>query len=158
MGIAAGREGSVATNFLRWAMVASGLMAGAAVSPAHAERDFPYYKLNYAQFDTTYEAVDAKARKFAFFYWDGRPYCRYRTGWNGPGAYHVGDRRRTGRGWDGGYPWQGPGTPADHDDEKPFAEYQAEYAREFRHAAVCGVHVRHHRRIVHRTVVLRRKD
>lgn len=136
---------------------ASGLTL-VALSTARAEADIPYYKLNYARYDTTYEAIDAKARKLAFFYWDGAAYCRYRSGWNGPGAYRVGDRRRVGKGWDGGYPWQGPGTPADHDEDKPFAEYQAEYVREFRHAAVCGVHVRRHRRVVRRTVVLRRKD
>ncbi len=147
----------MARTILAWA-AAAGVAAWAAVSPAQAERDIPYYKLNYAKYDTTYEAIDAKARKLAFFYWDGAAYCRYRSGWNGPGAYHVGDRRRPGRGWDGGYPWQGPGTPADHDDEKSFPEYQAEYARDFGHNAVCGVHVRHHRRIVRHTVVLRRKD
>ena len=134
-----------------------------AFSVARAEADIPYYKLNYAKYDTTYETIDAKARRFAFFYWDGAAYCRYRSGWNGPGAYHVGDRRRPGQGWDGGYPWQGPGTPADHDDEKPFAEYQADYSREFGRAAVCGIHVRHHRRVVRHNirrhkVVLRRKD
>lgn len=147
----------MARTFLAWA-AAAGVVAWAAVSPAMAEHDIPYYKLNYAKYDTTYEAIDAKARKLAFFYWGGAAYCRYRSGWNGPGAYHVGDRRRPGLGWDGGYPWQGPGTPADHDDDKPFAEYQAEYARDFGHNAVCGVLVRHHRRVVRRTVVLRRKD
>lgn len=144
-------------NFLL-ALAASSGMACFALSAAHAEADIPYYKLNYANYDTTFEAIDAKARKYAFFYWDGAAYCRYRSGWNGPGAYHVGDRRRPGQGWDGGYPWQGPGTPADHDDEPSFAAYQADYAQEFDHTAVCGVHVRQHRRVHRRAVVLRRKD
>ncbi len=114
----------------------------------------PYYKLNTAKYDYTYQWEEAHARHFASFYWDGKAYCRYRTGWNGPGAYEAGTRRRPGHGWDGGYPWQGPGTPADHDDDQSFAEYQASYAQEFRAGPFCGTPRRHH----HRMVVLRRKD
>lgn len=134
-------------------LLAAGWLAGLAASPALAA-DRPYYRLNYAALDTTYEAVDAQARHYASFYWDGKLYCRYRTGWNGPGAYLIGTRDRPGQGWNGGYPWQGPGTPADHEDDEAFAEAQANYAREFGHSPVCEP------RLVHRrahSVVLRRK-
>lgn len=143
---------------MRHSLLALAIAAGvvSASPPVRAESDFPYYKLNYANYDTTYEAVDAKARRYAFFYWDGQPYCRYRTGWNGPGAYHVGTRLKRGYGWDGGYPWQGPGVPADHEDDEAYAQAKTDYAREFRRSAVCGV-VHRHRRVRHR-VVLRRKD
>ena len=139
------------------ALALAGLTSGA-VPAAHAEADIPYYKLNYHRFDDTYESEDLQARRFAYFRWDGEAYCRYLSGWNGPGAYWVGDRRRPGLGWDGGYPWQGPGTPADHDDDKTFAEYQADYIRDFRHAGECAPPRVRHRHRVHHPVVLRRKD
>ena len=146
------------------ALAATTLMTGAsviatpasAISPLLANGDYPYWKLNYARYDTTYAAIDRKARRFAEFRWDAALYCRYRSGWEGAGAYHLGDRFKTRFGWDGGYPWQGPGVPADHDDDESMAFYRANYAREFGHAPVCG-RVRHHRR-VRREVVLRRKD
>src|SRR5215204_3738282 len=40
-------------------------------------------------------------------YWDGRRYCWYDDGWQGPGWYWCGYRWRTGLGWGGGYGWQG---------------------------------------------------
>ncbi len=120
--------------------------------------DIPYYKLNYRLLDDTYEERDAKARRYASFRWDSVSYCRYPSGWNGPGAYHFGDRHRDGYGWDGGYPWQGPGVEADHEDAEAFAEAKAEYAIAFRHAGECAPHDRHYRRHRYRPVVLRRKD
>ena len=139
------------------ALAASTLLGGAAsaTSPLIANGDYPYWKLDYARYDTTYAAVDRQARRFASFRWDAAIYCRYRSGWEGPGSYHVGDRFRTRFGWDGGYPWQGPGVPADHDDEDSMAVYRANYARAFGREPVCGP-VRHRRR--HPEVVLRRKD
>jgi hypothetical protein len=95
---------------------------------------------------------------FASFYWDGKAYCRYRSGWNGPGAYEAGKSLRRGTGWDGGYPWQGPGTPADHEDAQAFAEYKADYAHDFRNADTCGRRISHHYRRHHRMTVLRRMD
>ncbi len=127
-----------------------------ATSPLLANGDYPYWKLNYAHYDTTYAEIDRKARRQASFRWDAAVYCRYRTGWQGAGAYRIGDRFRTRYGWDGGYPWQGPGVEADHDGEEPMAVYRAEYARAFGRAPVCGT-VRH-RRVIRREVVLRRKD
>lgn len=139
------------------ALAATTLLAAAApasaTSPLIGNGDYPYWKLNYAQYDTTYADIDRKARHNASFRWDAEVYCRYRTGWQGAGAYRVGDRFRTRNGWDGGYPWQGPGVAADHDGDESMAVYQAEYAREFGHEPVCGS-VR--RRIRHE-VVLRRK-
>lgn len=126
-----------------------------ATSPLIANGDYPYWKLDYARYDTTYAAVDAKAHRFASFRWDAEVYCRYRTGWQGPGAYRLGDRFRTRYGWDGGYPWQGPGMPADHDGDETMAAYQADYVRAFGREPVCEP-VRHHRRI-RREIVLRRK-
>jgi hypothetical protein len=148
----------------RWilALAASALLAVPAVSPARATSpliangDYPYWKLNYLRYDTTYAALDVQARRFASFRWDNALYCRYRTGWEGPGAYHLGDRLRTRQGWDGGYPWQGPGVAADHDDDESMAFYRANYRREFGREPVCGRVRRHLRR--HREVVLRRKD
>ena len=127
-----------------------------ATSPLIANGDYPYWKLHVARYDTTYAALDAHARRFASFRWDAALYCRYRTGWQGAGAYHVGDRFRTRFGWDGGYPWQGPGVPADHDDDEPMAFYRANYAQVYGREPVCGP-VRHHRHRRHE-VVLRRKD
>ncbi len=137
------------------ALTALAGLAGLGSSGAEAASDIPYYTLNYAKYDYTYGWEERQARRFASFYWDAQRYCRYRTGWNGPGAYHVGTRSRRGQGWDGGYPWQGPGTPADHDDEQNFAESQVAYAREFGRGPFCGAR-RYHRR--HHAVVLRRKD
>ena len=142
------------------ALAAITLLAGAepasATSPLIANGDYPYWKLNVARYDTTYAALDRTARHFASFRWDATVYCRYRTGWQGAGAYRVGDRFKSGFGWDGGYPWQGAGAPADHDGEESMAFYRANDAREFGREPVCGP-VRHHRRI-RRDVVLRRKD
>ncbi len=143
----------------RWipALAASALLFGIApalaTSPLIANGDYPYWKLNYRNYDTTYAALDVEARRFAAFRWDNGTYCRYRTGWQGPGAYLMGDRFRTRHGWNGGYTWQGPGVEADHDGEESMAFYRANYAREFGREPVCGP-VRRHR---HREVVLRRK-
>jgi hypothetical protein len=134
-------------------LIAAAWLGGAAAAPAMAA-DYPYYRLNYATLDTTYEALDAQARRHVEFYWDGKLYCRYRVGWNGPGAYLVGTQNRPGFGWNGGYPWQGPGTPADHEDDQAFAEAQADYAREFGRSPTCDE--RPLRRRAH-PVVLRRK-
>ncbi len=134
--------------------MAAALAVTLAAPAARANPDIPYYKLNYADYDYTYQWEVDKARRYPFFYWDGQAYCRYRSGWQGAGAYHVGTRYKRGFGWDGGYPWQGPGTAADHDDDKSFADYRADYAQKFEHAGVCGPR-RHHRR---HGVVLRRKD
>ena len=132
-------------------------MACGAASAAHAATDIPYYKLNYNRYDYTYESEQVKARRFAFFRWDDNAYCRYPSGWNGPGAYRIGTRWKRRFGWDGGYPWQGPGTAADHDDDQAFANSSADYVRDFRRAGECGSRVhRHHRR--HRSATLRRKD
>ncbi len=157
---AAPREKSLRHRSL--ALAAATLLAGAllaapasATSPLLANGDYPYWKLNYARYDTTYAAVDRQARRFAEFRWDDAIYCRYRTGWQGPGAYHLGTRFKRRFGWDGGYPWQGPGVPEDHDDEETMAFYAANYAREFGREPVCGP-VRHHRH--RRGVVLRRMD
>ncbi len=143
------------------ALAASALLAApaspaSATSPLIANGDYPYWKLNTAQFDTTYEAIDAQARRYASFRWDGDSYCRYPTGWQGPGAYHVGDRFKPGQGWDGSYPWQGPGVEADHDGDESMDAYRAEYAHAFGRGPFCATvhHTRHH---MHR-VVLRRKD
>ena len=143
------------------ALATAALLATAAASPASATSplvangDYPYWKLNTAQYDTTYEAIDAQARHYAYFRWDGDAYCRYPTGWQGPGAYHVGDRLKPGQGWDAAYPWQGPGVEADHDGAESPQAYQAEYAHAFGTGPFCEVHrARYHR---HR-VVLRRKD
>ena len=142
------------------ALAASTLLLAAspavATSPLLANGDYPYWNLDYAKLDTTYEAIDRKARKNAAFRWDASLYCRYRTGWQGAGAYRLGDRFKTRYGWDGGYPWQGPGRPEDHDGDEPMAVYRADYQRGYGHAPVCGA-VRHHRHI-RREVVLRRKD
>ncbi|MGI3901300.1 MAG: hypothetical protein ACRYGP_00550 [Janthinobacterium lividum] len=142
------------------ALAASTLLLAAspavATSPLLANGDSPYWNLNYAKLDTTYEAIDRKARKNAAFRWDASLYCRYRTGWQGAGAYRLGDRFKTRYGWDGGYPWQGPGRAEDHDGDEPMADYRAEYQRGYGHAPVCGA-VRHYRHI-RREVVLRRKD
>ncbi len=150
---------ALAASTLLLAAAPSGLVLTAspagATSPLLANGDYPYWKLNYSAYDTTYAAIDRKARRFASFRWDATVYCRYRTGWQGAGAYKVGDRFKTRFGWDGGYPWQGPGTPEDHDGEESMAFYRANYQREFGHEPVCGP-VRHHRRIRHE-VVLRRK-
>ena len=137
-----------------WALAAGCLATGVAL-PGKAA-DAPYYRFYYPALDTTYERIDAQARRYASFYWDGKYYCRYRSGWNGPGAYEAGTRRRPQHGWDGGYPWQGPGTPADHEDAEDFAAARVAYAREFGHEPVCGPY-RHHRR-PYRGVVLRRMD
>lgn len=142
------------------ALAASTLLLAAAspasaTSPLLANGDSPYWKLNYAHYDTTYAAIDVKARRFASFRWDATVYCRYRTGWQGAGAYKIGDRFKTRFGWDGGYPWQGPGVPEDHDDDDTMAFYRANYLREFGREPVCGP-VRHRRH--HRAIVLRRKD
>ena len=141
------------------ALAGLGLLAAAAApalatSPLLANGDYPYWKLNYARYDTTYAAIDDQARRYAEFRWDAALYCRYPTGWQGPGAYHLGDRFRTRQGWDAGYPWQGPGVPADHDGEEPMAFYRANYARIYKGKPMCGP-VR--RRIRHE-IVLRRKD
>ena len=142
------------------ALAALTLLAGtapaSATSPLIANGDYPYWKLNYAAYDTTYADIDRKARHLASFRWDASVYCRYRTGWQGAGAYRIGDRFKTRFGWNGGYPWQGPGVPADHDDDGDMGVYRADYARAFGREPVCGP-VRHHRRI-RREVVLRRKD
>ncbi len=142
---------------MRKSILALTVLAAAAGggSVARAQGDAPYYKLNYARFDTTYESVDAQARHYVAFTWDGKSYCRYRAGWNGPGVYAAGMATRRGYGWEGGYPWQGPGTPADHDDDEDFAASQAEYAADFRSAGACGPRLRRHR---HHRVVLHRKD
>lgn len=120
--------------------------------------DYPYWKLNYHRFDYTYASEQAKARRFAGFYWDAKFYCRYRSGWNGPGAYEIGTRYRRGRGWDGGYPWQGPGQPADHEDDEAYAEARALYGRTLYHAPVCGTRHVHIRIRTRHEVVLKRKD
>ena len=148
------RRIDVRIRIVAWAAAAA-WMAVSAASPARAV-DYPYYRLNYAAYDTTYEAVDAQARRLAYFYWDGKAHCRYRTGWNGPGAYEVGTRDRPGYGWEGGYDWQGPGTPADHGNGEDFAAIQADYHREFGNAAVCEPPRVRYR--LHHSVVLRRKD
>lgn len=137
---------------------AAALAAALAPAFAWAAADIPYYKLNYAKYDYTYQWEVERAKRYASFYWDGTLYCRYRSGWQGPGAYHVGTRWKTRFGWDGGYPWQGPGAPADRDedDERSPAQIRADYNRDFRRAGECGPR-RHHRR-VHHQVVLRRKD
>ncbi|RYB07771.1 hypothetical protein D3272_01180 [Lichenibacterium ramalinae] len=141
------------------ALVATTLLAAAspasATSPLIANGDYPYWKLNYAHYDTTYADIERKAHHLATFRWDAEVYCRYRTGWQGPGAYRIGDRFRTRAGWDGGYPWQGPGVPADHDGDEAMNVYRADYAREFGREPVCAP-VRHYRHI-RREVVLRRK-
>lgn len=137
------------------ALAALAGFTGLSSSGARAAPDIPYYKLNYADYDYTYAWEEKQARHYANFYWDGKLYCRYPTGWNGPGAYHVGDRFRRGQGWDGGYPWQGPGTPADHDDARSFDDYKATYAREFGRGPFCRPH---HRVRRHHPIVLRRKD
>lgn len=133
----------------------AGMVCGT-VSVAHAAADIPYYKLDYNRYDYTYESEEVRARRFAFFRWDDNAYCRYRSGWNGPGAYRIGTRWKRRFGWDGGYPWQGPGTPADHEDDQAFASAGTEYVRDFRGAGECGTRVhRHHR---HHSVTLHRKD
>jgi hypothetical protein len=41
------------------------------------------------------------------FFWEGRRYCWYDDGWQGPGFYWCGYRWRRGLGWGGGYGWHG---------------------------------------------------
>ena len=137
-------------------LLAASAVPASATSPLIANGDYPYWKLDYGRYDTSYAALDRRARRFPEFKWDATTYCRYRAGWEGPGAYKVGDRTHRHFGWDGGYPWQGPGVVADHEDAEALADARVAYRRGFGHAAVCGP-VRHHRRI-HREVVLRRKD
>ncbi len=137
-------------------LLAASVVPASATSPLLANGDYPYWKLNYARYDTTYGALDRQARRFPEFKWDSTTYCRYRSGWEGPGAYKVGDRYRRRFGWDAGYSWQGPGVAADHEDEGALAEARADYRHDFGREPVCGA-VRHHRR-VRREVVLRRKD
>jgi hypothetical protein len=43
----------------------------------------------------------------AQFVFNGRPYCWYDDGWQGPGWYWCGYAYRTGLGWGGGYGWNG---------------------------------------------------
>lgn len=136
------------------AALSLGATPASATSPSIGNGDYPYWKLDYARYDTTYAAIDAKAHRLASFRWDDSVYCRYRTGWRGPGAYRLGDRFKRRFGWDGGYPWQGPGVAQDHDDDEPMAFHRANYRREFGREPVCGP-VRRHR---HRGIVLRRKD
>ena len=136
-------------------LLAASAAPACATSPLIANGDYPYWKLNYARLDTTYGAIDRRARRHAEFKWDATTYCRYRSGWQGPGAYKIGDRYRRRFGWDAGYSWQGPGVPEDHDGEETMAAYLADYRRDFGREPVCGP-VRHHRRIRHE-VVLRRK-
>jgi len=37
--------------------------------------------------------------------WQGREYCWYDTGWNGPGWYRCGFAKKPGRGWGGPQGW-----------------------------------------------------
>lgn len=154
MGAFESGRGRLRRFILAWAVL-TGCYA-VAPSVARAAADIPYYKLDYRRYDDSYPAEDAKARRFAEFRWDGQRYCRYPSGWIGPGAYRVGDRYRRGYGWDAGYPWQGPGTEADHGDAQDFADYAASYAREFRRGPFCATY--RHRRYRGHPVVLRRKD
>ena len=154
----AAREMSLRHWFL--ALAASTLLAASAApafatSPLLANGDYPYWKLDYARYDTTYGALDRQARRYPEFKWDATTYCRYRSGWEGPGAYKIGDRTRRRFGWDAGYEWQGPGVVADHEDEGALAEARMAYHRDFGREPVCGG-VRHRRRIRHEAV-LRRK-
>lgn len=137
------------------ALLAASAVPASATSPLLANGDYPYWKLDYTRYDTTYAAIDHQARRYPEFKWDSTTYCRYRTGWQGPGAYKVGDRYRTRFGWDGGYPWQGPGVAADHDGDESLAAARVAYRQDFAREPVCGP-VRHHRRVRHE-VVLRRK-
>jgi hypothetical protein len=41
------------------------------------------------------------------FFWEGRRYCWYDDGWQGPGFYWCGYRWHRGFGWGGGYGWHG---------------------------------------------------
>jgi hypothetical protein len=41
------------------------------------------------------------------FYWQGRRYCWYESGWRGPGWYWCGYRLRRGFGWGGPVGWHG---------------------------------------------------
>ena len=43
----------------------------------------------------------------AQFVLNGRNYCWYDAGWQGPGWYWCGYAYRTGLGWGGGYGWNG---------------------------------------------------
>jgi hypothetical protein len=43
----------------------------------------------------------------AQFVLNGRNYCWYDDGWQGPGWYWCGYAYRTGYGWGGGYGWNG---------------------------------------------------
>lgn len=136
------------------ALLAASAAPASATSPLLANGDYPYWKLNYARYDTTYAALDRQARRFPSFKWDATTYCRYRSGWQGPGAYKIGDRYHRRFGWDAGYPWQGPGVEADHEDAEALADARVQYRRDFGREPVCGP-VRHRR--VHRVIVLRRK-
>ena len=140
--------------FAACTLLAASAAPASATSPLLANGGYPYWKLNYARYDTTYAAIDRQARRFPEFQWDATAYCRYRSGWEGPGAYKIGDRFRRRFGWDAGYPWQGPGVEADHDDAEALAEARVQYRREFGREPVCGIR---HRRVRHE-IVLRRKD
>jgi hypothetical protein len=41
------------------------------------------------------------------FFWRGRQFCWYNTGWRGPGWYQCGFRWRRGLGWGGPIGWRG---------------------------------------------------
>src|SRR5215470_5315335 len=43
----------------------------------------------------------------AAFVWNGRSYCWYDDGWNGPGWYVCGEYTVRGVGWGGGAGWHG---------------------------------------------------
>jgi hypothetical protein len=45
------------------------------------------------------------------FFWRGRQFCWYNTGWRGPGWYQCGFRWRRGLGWGGPVGWRGWRTP-----------------------------------------------
>src|SRR5215813_13694562 len=48
------------------------------------------------------------------FFWGGRRYCWYPTGWRGPGWYQCGFRWRRGFGWGGPLGWRGWRRPGVH--------------------------------------------
>src|ERR1700730_326754 len=69
------------------------------------------------------------------FFWEGRRYCWYDDGWQGPGFYWCGYRWQRGVGWGGGYGWHGwrHGREFEHREGREFERRHFEHreGREF---------------------------
>ena len=79
-------------------------------------------------------ADSLKMTKNVQFIWDGRNYCWYDDGWNGPGWYWCGSYLVPGTGWGGGYGWH---------------HWRGGHAGRHGHAAGHAVHAAGHPRVGH---------